>query len=129
MIYLNHTYGLISTGKIFDYGARGVELFFILSGYLIAYGFASRNNENVDSSWRACFSYLKNKLKKFYFLDMFTFFIAAYVISCINTAYPGILRNAFLSVTLLKSWYRPAMFSFSGATWFLSMMLFCWFCT
>ena len=27
LIYLNHAYGLISTGKIFDYGARGVEVF------------------------------------------------------------------------------------------------------
>ena len=127
LIYLNHAYGLISTGKIFDYGARGVELFFILSGYLIAYGFANRNDVLVDSSWKACFSYLKNKLKKFYFLHILTFLIAAYVISCINPGYPGMLRNAFLGITLLKSWYKPAMFSFNGATWFLSTMLFCWF--
>lgn len=36
MIFLNHAGWLISDTKYFDFGARGVEIFFILSGYMMA---------------------------------------------------------------------------------------------
>lgn len=42
-IFLNHAGWLLWSNKYFDYGARGVEIFFVLSGYLIAYNY--RNAE------------------------------------------------------------------------------------
>lgn len=63
LVYLNHAYWMVSSSKLFDYGARGVEVFFVLSGWLIAYNFSNKSNKELDSSWAACFIYLRDKLK------------------------------------------------------------------
>ena len=97
-----------------------------MSGWLIAYNFSNKSNKELDSSWAACFIYLRDKLKKFYFLHILTFLMAAYVVSYTRPNYADCLRDALLSITLLKSWFAPAMFSFNGATWFIGTMLFCW---
>lgn len=39
-----------------------------------------------------------------------------------------IYRDVFLNITLLKSWYDPAKFTFNGVTWFLSCILFIYLC-
>lgn len=43
LILLNHAGWLLWSDKYFDFGARGVEIFFVLSGYLVAYNY--RNAE------------------------------------------------------------------------------------
>lgn len=40
----------------------------------------------------------------------------------------GFVRDVFLNITLLKSWYDPSKFTFNGVTWFLSSILFIYFC-
>ncbi|WGE65252.1 acyltransferase family protein [Actinobacillus equuli] len=125
LVFMNHAWALVSTGKVFDYGARGVEIFFILSGYLISYNYSGR--ANIAYSWKDCILYTKNKIKRFYFLHILTFFMAVYVIGTTFTDTFQYFRDMFLTLTMLKSWYNPAKFSFNGATWFLSTMIFCWF--
>ena len=65
LIYLNHAGWLLWLDyKYFDFGARGVEIFFVLSGYLVAYNY--RNAEfayDLKSSFYICY----RKLRSFIF--------------------------------------------------------------
>ena len=70
LIFLNHSYWNLGIGKVFDYGARGVEIFFVLSGYLVAYNYIDKD---LDSSIKGSLNYVYKKLKKFYVLHLFTF--------------------------------------------------------
>lgn len=73
-----------------------------------------------------------SKAKKFYFLHMLTFLIVLFHMERHGFMYPnglsGFIRDVFLNITLLKSWYDPAKFTFNGVTWFLSCILFIYFC-
>lgn len=130
LIYLNHAGWLLwSDYKYFDFGARGVEIFFVLSGYLVAYNY--RNTE-FAYDLKSSFLYMLSKAKKFYFLHMLTFLIVLFHMERHGFMYPnglsGFIRDVFLNITLLKSWYDPAKFTFNGVTWFLSCILFIYFC-
>lgn len=39
LIFAIHSSWLVSPSRLFNYGGRGVEIFFVLSGYLMAYNF------------------------------------------------------------------------------------------
>lgn len=128
LIFLNHASWLIAENKYFDFGARGVEIFLVLSSYMVAYNYSDRIMPN---SRGYSIRYMFSKVKKFYFLHIITFlamtiYVAAHIIK--QHGYPGgtgqLVIDAVLNVTLLKSWYWPSAFSFNGVTWFLSTILF-----
>lgn len=130
LIYLNHAGWLLwSDYKYFDFGARGVEIFFVLSGYLVAYNY---RNAEFAYDVKSSFLYMLSKAKKFYFLHMLTFLIVLLHMERHGFTYPdglsGFIRDIFLNITLLKSWYDPSKFAFNGVTWFLSCILFIYFC-
>ena len=106
-----------------------MEIFFVLSGYLVAYNY--RNTE-FAYDLKSSFLYMLSKAKKFYFLHMLTFLIVLFHMERHGFMYPnglsGFIRDVFLNITLLKSWYDPAKFTFNGVTWFLSCILFIYFC-
>ncbi len=121
MIFLTHSLHFATDHKIFELGTRGVELFFIMSGFLMAYHYGKKS---LDSSWRASATYAFKKVKKFYVLHLATFavmaafFFCKYIIK--GTLYDGgadaCIRDVVLNLTLLKSWYFPSAFSFNGVT-------------
>lgn len=133
-IFLHHTLGYITKASPVDFGGRGVEIFFVLSGFLIAY---HSMDKDILSTWKGSFQFLIKKLKKFYLLHIFTFLILTFFflhryLKSGHIEYGDwyhFILNAVLNITLLQSWYSPAKFSFNGVTWFLSSILFMYFLT
>lgn len=120
LIFINHSYYFISNTKLFDFGARGVEIFFVLSGYLVAYKYA---NSETSYSLKSSFRYVLKKLKNFYVLHIIGLLMALYF----SQFYIPSIKSLLLNIFLLQSWYSPEKFSFNGVSWFLSAILFCWF--
>lgn len=132
LVFLNHTYWYLGMNKkIFDFGARGVEIFFVLAGFLVAYHYSDKE---LDCTLKGSFSCMYSKLKKFYVLHLMTF------VCFFSTPFRKFLKgqlteiqsmefwvNSILNITLMKSWYPPAKFTFNGPTWFLSSILFAYF--
>lgn len=130
LIYLTHAGWILwSDYTYFAFGTRGVEIFFVLSGYLVAYNYS---NAEFEYDLKSSFLYMLSKAKKFYFLHMLTFLILLCRMERHGFTYPsglsGFVRDVFLNITLLKSWYDPSKFTFNRVTWFLSSILFIYFC-
>ena len=132
-VFYNHSYTWLGSNKIYDLGARGVEIFFVLAGFLVAYHYS---NSELQNSIKASINYVYKKCKKFYVLHIITF-VCFFVLP-----FTKILKNefdeskiyefwtcAFLNITLLRSWvWTPNIeFSFNGPTWFLSSILLSYF--
>lgn len=128
-IFLNHAGWLLWSNKYFDFGAHGVEIFFVLSGYLVAYNY---RKAEFAYDLKSSFLYMLSKAQKFYFLHILTFLIVLFHMERHGFKYPsglsGFICDVFLNLMLLKSWYDPAKFTFNGVTWFLSCILFIYFC-
>jgi peptidoglycan/LPS O-acetylase OafA/YrhL len=132
LIFLNHSYSLFTSHQVFDFGARGVEIFFVLSGYLMAYHYSDRD---ITPTLNFSVKYVLNKTKKFYLLHLLTFFAMSLFLVYQHYFHGqgylggiiGFVRDAILNLSLLKSWYYPSAFSFNGVSWFLSTILFIYF--
>lgn len=77
------------------------------------------------------------KVRKFYILHLITFIaillLWLYRFHKFGIHYEGgiheFILDGVLNLTLLQSWYDPAKFSFNGVSWFLSSIIFMYFCT
>lgn len=129
-VFYNHSYWLIDNNTYY-LGARGVEIFFCLSGYLIAYHYSDIEK---GYSIKDSLVYLKNKVKKFYMLHLLTFFcffilsFKDYLSNSFNNEQTKeFFISAFFNITLLRSWVPNVEFLFNGPTWFLSSIIFSYF--
>lgn len=106
-------------------GARTCEFLFLTSGFLIGYNYY---NKDVPATWKESFRYVLAKLKKFWPLH----FIAMVMVLFLNTQDVFSVRtiiNAILNLSLLQAWSmnKYVHYSFNGASWFLSALMFCYF--
>lgn len=124
LIFLNHIKDLLPF-NIPDLGARGVEIFFILSGFTIAYNYCT---STIKCTFNSCFNFCFKRVKKFYFIHLLTFVLAAFLF--LNNSFDtNYIKTALCNLLLLQSWIPSIMFSFNGVSWFLSSLLFCYFIT
>lgn len=110
----------------------GVSVFFILSGFLLMYGYMERD---LDCSLRSNLRFMLGKIKKLYPLHIITMLAVAVLV--IVQALIGLqvgtarefFRNMFLNVSLLQAWYPDSSvgMSFNGVAWFLSVMVLLYF--
>ena len=111
--------------KKFDYGARMCEFLFITSGFLVGY---NHYQKNMPCDYETSFKYTYKHLRTFYPLDCFNIIYGFYRKhhKHFNLTELEILVSNFL---LIKTWSRHTHFVlyFTGISWFLSDLLFCYF--
>lgn len=129
-VFYNHSCWLLNTDT-FYLGARGVEIFFCLAGFLIAMHY---HDSNLGGTLLDSYQYCTNKMKKFYVLHVTTF--VCFFVSPFIKMLEGELsevqiynfwKDAILNIFLLRSWVPEIEFGFNGPTWFLSSLLFSYF--
>ena len=109
----------------FDYGARMCEFLFIASGFLVGY---NHYNRNMPSDYETSIKYTYKHLRTFYPLECFNIIYGFYRKHHKHfnlTDFEILLSNFFL----IKPWSRHTglVQYFTGISWFLSDLLFCYF--
>ena len=107
------------------YGGRMCEILFISSGFLVGY---NHYQKNMPCSYDASFKYTYKHLRTFYPLEFFNtiFGFSFYPNKKYDLTEFEILISNFL---IIKSWSRHnnVVQRFTGISWFLSSLLFCYF--
>ena len=127
MIFTNHVLWYIPY-KLPDFGARGVELFILLSGFLMSYSYYDRE---LKVSIKDCFLFALKKISPYYSLHILTLLIFVFVnisdygLGFIKTHILSLIANIFL----LQNWIplQEVYWGFNGVSWFLSSIMFCYF--
>ncbi len=126
-IFISHS-GLSS-----QLGAWGVSIFFVLSGFLTAY---NSNNKKLPSGIKESLKYSINKILKLYPLHI-VMMLSAIPYEIQRSGQLGYRSNIGLwvlntlsSVSLTESWFPTwtVFGSYNGVAWFLSALLFLYFC-
>jgi len=111
--------------KPIDYGARMCEILFIASGFLVGYNYYKRN---MPCDYKTSFNYSYKHLRTFYPLE----FIVTIYGFCNNQRKKYNLTTFEILIgelLMIKSWsrYKDLAAYFNGISWFLSVLLFCYF--
>ena len=109
-----------------DYGARMCELLFISSGFLVGYNYFKNP---METNYMQSFSYAYKHLKGFYPLYLINTFIDIYIHRKIKINFLSYAEIIFINILMIQSWSRFKLFvpCFNGHTWFLSVLIFCYF--
>lgn len=111
--------------------AGSVSLFFILSGFLSAYGAKNYNFKSIFDI-KENFNYILKKLKKFYPL----YFVTTLFCVCMspiprqivthtyNSEFYSNITQLLKNLFLIQSWFPTEYYSFNGVGWFLSTIMF-----
>lgn len=134
MVFVCHTRGILSK-SIPDWGTRGVDIFLIMSGFLMYYNYGKKN---INGNLKASIQFTYKKIKKLYLIHIVTFLFALFyfvypvIKTGITTTYVlSTIKKAVPNLLLLQSWIpnKDYYFAFNGVTWYLSTILFCYFLT
>ena len=108
-----------------DLGNVSCAILFLTSGFLVGY-----NNYHVDvpATWKESVKYTSGKIIKFWPAHFLALVLVAIV--AIRPLFTfSTMFTALLNLSLLQAWSNNihVFFSFNGASWFLSALIFCYF--
>ena len=109
-----------------DLGARCVEIFLVVSGFLTAYN----HHGTYEGTLGECVAIVRKKLRAIYPVYLAGFLLAAaYMVVARNaqglTRF-GLAATALVDLTLMQAWIPSIAFKYDGAAWFLSAALVCY---
>ena len=110
---------------IVDLGARACEVLFIISGFLVGY---NHYDNLIPATFKQSWNYVSKKIVKVWPLHLICF-LMIFIHEINLEPHDFNISNIFSAITnifLLQAWTNNP-FSFNGATWFLSALLFCYF--
>ena len=114
--------------ELFPFGHFAVTLFIILSGFVMYY---SSYNKEINTNLKYNIVQAVNKIKKFYLIHILTLIIAILINfkSTINIPISKLITMILSNVFLVQAFIpnRDYYFSFNGVSWYLSVLLFCYF--
>jgi peptidoglycan/LPS O-acetylase OafA/YrhL len=105
-------------GNLIGSGYTGVSLFFILSGFILAYNYNDRAAIDRREFWISRFA----RIYPVYVIALLLGF--AWVFAPASPVADHLLLRLGLSATLLQTWYPPFAGSFNGPGWTLSVEAF-----
>ena len=107
-----------------DLGARGCELFFLISGLLVGYNYYKKD---VPATWGESFRYVLKKICKFWPLHLFVTVLLFFFYFRVFT-FAEIYKN-LISLCMLQAWSNniDIYFAGNGVMWYLSAMMVCHF--
>ena len=113
-----------------DLGARMCELLFICSGFLIGYKYLSAKIQK-EATWQDSFRYLKKKALQLYPIHIICTIIVFLFLGTAPIFSGESLIRLIFNLLFMQSWMPGSInyFSFNGVTWFVSSLLFCYFCS
>lgn len=128
LVVLRHISPLLPLGefdRLIKSGFRAVDVFFILSGFILAHTYSETFRTNV--SWQSYLAFLQNRLARIYPVHLITLFIAIalFLISVfvfhkiqrdIGTIYPGPL---LANILLIHAWF-PSIGAPNAPSWSIS---------
>ncbi len=122
----------ISHIGLYDWGAWGVSIFLVLSGFLMVYNYY---DNDLPDDVKGCLMCAVNRVKKLYPLHIVTMIAAIVVQSLHGIIFYSIYRSIIdagivgLHLCLLQSWIPRSgvYFSLNSVSWFLGVSLFCYF--
>ena len=112
--------------KPIDYGARMCELLFISSGFLVGYNYCKNP---LEANYIQSFAYAYKHLKAFYPFYLINTFIDMHIHRNIKVNRLTYIEIMLINILMIQSWSRHKMYvpCFNGHTWFLSVLIFCYF--
>lgn len=122
MIFVHHTWAFLPFA-LPDFGGRGVELFWVLSGFVTHY---SCSDKNSGWSFTSIFKFVKRKMARFYPLHLITLGCMMFLLRHELKIVPDMVLNALL----LHSWVpaEEIYWGGNGVSWFISSLMFCYLC-